>query len=194
MYIDIDLCIMIYILQVWLKHSVEQRKSVAFCSMGEGIHTSCRRQSVHADCKRHSTILVCHSSAWLMIQPEQPGKEEVNLSSLSAVAALRRKSSMWSQCKRETSHLTVLQDALPRRMNQDYATQQQVWLEQLWANPATHKPGVIYFISRTQIIDTVIASQMRKLQHKKHLGDFLMSDCRATGSSQLFHTPRLGVP
>lgn len=46
------------------------------------------------------TILVCHSSAWLMIHPEQPGKEEVNLSSLSALAALRRKSSMWSQRER----------------------------------------------------------------------------------------------
>lgn len=59
------------------------------------------------------TILVCHSSAWLMIHPEHPGKEEVSLSSLNALAALRRKISMWSQCKRETSDLQCCRMLFP---------------------------------------------------------------------------------
>lgn len=59
------------------------------------------------------TILVCHSSAWLMIHPEHPGKEEVSLSSLSTLAALRRKISMWSQCKRETSDLQCCRMLFP---------------------------------------------------------------------------------
>lgn len=58
------------------------------------------------------TILICHSSAWLMIHPEHPGKEEVSLSSLSALAALK-KISMWSQCKRETSHLQCCRVLFP---------------------------------------------------------------------------------
>lgn len=129
-----------------------------------------------------------------MIHPEQPGKEEVSLPSLSPLAALRRRSSMWSQCKWETSHPQCSRMHFPRNISQDNASQQQVWLKHVWANPATHGPCVIFFISRTQILCTLIASQMRKLQHKKHLDDFLIGDCRATGSSQLFHTPRLGVP
>lgn len=114
------------------------------------------------------TIWVCHSSAWLMIHPEQPGKEEASLSSFSALAALRRKSSMWSQCKRETSHLHCCKKLFPgvwtgimyhnSRYGWNYGT-----------NPATHGPRDIFFISRTQILYAVVASQMWKLQDKKHI-------------------------
>lgn len=160
-----------------------------FHSVGEGNRTSFRRQSVHEDCKRHSTnnfglSLKClvNDSPWT---PRQ-GRSELVL--LKCTGCIKKDLNV-EPVQERNFPLTVLQDALPRSMNQDYTSQQQVWLEKVWPNPATHGPCVIFFIGRTQILYTISSSQMRKLQHKKHLGDFLMGDCRATGSSQLFQTP-----
>lgn len=142
-----------------------------FHSVREGNHTSCRRQTVRADCRRHATnnfgwSLTCsvNDSPWTT-----PGKQEASLSSFSALAALRRrKSSMWSQGKRETSHLHCCRKLFPGLWTGImYHNSRYGW--NYGTKPATHGPCDIFFMSRSQILYTVAASQMWKLQDKKHI-------------------------
>lgn len=143
--------------------------------MGEWSHSSYRRPRLHTVCKRHSTNVFAlpNSSAWLMIHSKQPGRELrqgiIGFALLPCIGCIKEKE-------------LAVEPVQERNFTPESAAVNCFWEHELGlhittvgmagprVNPATQKACVIFFIRRTQIPYTVIASQMGKLRHREHIG------------------------
>lgn len=163
-----DLCIIIYVIQVWLKHSSEQRESVGLSFHGrkkphllQKAKCPFKLQKVLNNFGLSLKCLV-NDSPWTTRQ----GRSELVL--LKCPGCIKKKELNVEPMQERNFSVECCRKLFPgawagiMHHNSRYG-----W--NYGPNPATHGPCVLFFFGRTRILYTVITSQMKKLQHKKHI-------------------------